>query len=86
MAEIEFGKSEEDKEWEQQHYINCIYFSVVLGHYVCFQQKKNVYMIIRMIKLIKCNETINKKKKTSGNEKKNIDDNYLKNCYNCIIF
>ena len=39
-----------------------------------------------MIKLIKCNETINKKKKTSGNEKKNIDDNYLKNCYNCIIF
>ena len=51
-----------------------------------FNKKENVYMIIRMIKLIKCNETINKKKKTSGNEKKSIDDNYLKNCYNCIIF
>ena len=28
MADIELGESEEDEAWEQQHYINCIYFKI----------------------------------------------------------
>lgn len=46
MAEIEFGEIEEDEEWEQQHYIDCIYFKLQHSFITLVLLKERIYVLL----------------------------------------